>query len=300
MALAARFDRFGPASVISVIEVEPPHPGPGEVRVRVRAVGLNPVDYKMREGTSRHNVTLPSGIGRELAGTIDELGDGVTGLGIGDEVFGTVHIGTLAEFAVAPAANLARKPAELDWIVAGCLALAGQTAYDSFASQSVTSADTMLVSAAAGGVGSIVAQLGVRSGATVIGTAGASNQAYLASLGVIPLLYGPGLVGRVRAAAPSGLTVVFDHHGAETIEAALELGVDRARINTIATDPEPFGIRRVGRGGPSIPTLDTLAELVVRGELTISIDSTYPLSEVVAAFEHLERGHLRGKVVVVL
>ena len=300
MALAARFDRFGPASVISVVEVEPPHPGPGEVRVRVRAVGLNPVDYKMREGTSRHSVSLPSGIGRELAGTVDELGDGVTTLGVGDEVFGTLHIGALADYAVVPAGNLARKPAELDWIVAGSLALAGQTAFDSFASQAVTSADTVLVSAAAGGVGSIVAQLGRSSRATVLGTAGRSNQAYLASLGVIPVLYGPGLADRVRVAAPSGVSVVFDHHGAETIEAALELGVDRSRINTIATDPGPFGIRRVGRGAPSIRTLDTLAEMVVRGELTISIDAAYPLSEVVAAFERLERGHLRGKVVVVL
>jgi NADPH:quinone reductase-like Zn-dependent oxidoreductase len=300
MALAARFDRFGPASVISVVDVEAPHPGPHEVRVRVRAVGLNPVDYKMREGTSRHSVTLPSGIGRELAGTVDELGEGVTALQVGDEVFGTVHIGTLADYAVVPAGNLARKPAELDWIVAGCLALAGQTAYDAFASQSITSADTILVSAAAGGVGSIVAQLGVGVGATVIGTAGRSNQAYLASLGVIPVRYGPGLADRVRAAAASGVTVVFDHHGAETIEAALELGVDRSRINTIATDPEPWGVRRVGRGGTSIPTLATLAGLVVRGDLTVAIDSTYPLSEVVAAFEHLEGGHLRGKVVVVV
>ncbi|MEO6504709.1 MAG: NADP-dependent oxidoreductase [Terrimesophilobacter sp.] len=300
MTLAARFDRFGPASVLTVATVERSHPGPGEVTVRVTAVGLNPVDYKMREGTSRHSVMLPSGLGRELAGTVDELGDGVTTLQVGDEVFGTVHIGTLADCVVVPAGNLARKPAELDWIVAGCLALAGQTAYDSFASQSVTPADTVLVSAAAGGVGSIVAQLGIRAGATVIGTAGRSNQAYLASLGVIPVLYGPGLADRVRAAAPTVVTVVFDHHGAETIEAALELGVNRSRINTIATDPEPFGIRRVGRGAPSIRTLDRLAELVVRGELAIAIDSTYPLSEVVAAFEHLERGHLRGKVVVVL
>jgi NADPH:quinone reductase-like Zn-dependent oxidoreductase len=300
MMRAARFDRLGPASVIRVVEVAQPHPAPGEVRVRVKAVGLNPVDYKMREGTSRHSVTLPSGIGRELAGIVDELGDGVSALEIGDRVFGTVHIGTLADYAVVPAANLARKPAELHWNLAGSLALAGQTAYDAFASQSVTSADTVLVSAAAGGVGSIVAQLSVRAGATVIGTAGNANQAYLASFGVIPVLYGPGLADRVRAAAPAPVTVVFDHHGAETIETALELGVDRSRINTIATDPALYGVRRVGRGGPSTPTLDTLARLVVRGELTIAIDSTYPLSEVVAAFEHLERGHLRGKVVVVV
>ncbi|MEO7007339.1 MAG: NADP-dependent oxidoreductase [Terrimesophilobacter sp.] len=299
MMLAARFDRFGPASVLFVDAVELPLPGPGEVRVRVAAVGLNPVDYKMREGTSRHSVVLPSGLGRELAGIVDELGADVTALQVGDDVFGTVHIGTLADYAIVPAENLARKPDGLDWVVAGCLALAGQTAYDSFGSQSVTPADTVLVSAAAGGVGSLVAQLGVRAGATVIGTAGHSNQAYLASLGMIPVLYGPGLAGRVRAAAPTGVTVVFDHHGAETIEAALELGVSRSRINTIATDPEPFGIRRVGRGVPNVPTLDILAELVVRDELAIAIDSTYPLSEVAAAFEHLERGHLRGKVVVV-
>lgn len=300
MSLAARYDKFGPASVLKVVDLEEPQVGPGQVRVRVKAAGLNPVDYKKRNGGSQYVVELPSGIGRELAGVVDQVGVAITTLSPGDEVFGTVEDGAVAEYVVTDAAGLAIKPAELGWTVAGGLALAGQTAYDAVASQHLTDADTVLVSAAAGGVGLTTAQLVLRVGATVIGTAGEGNHDFLRQLGVIPLAYGPGLVDRVRAAAPQGVTVVFDHHGAETIEAAIELGVDKARINTIATDPTLYGIVRVGRGRNNTATLDTLAHLVATGELVIPIEATYPLAEVAAAFDRLEQGHLRGKIVIVL
>lgn len=205
-----------------------------------------------------------------MAGIIDQVGADVTAFTPGDEVFGTVPSDSIAEFLVSVADYFAIKPAELSWEVAGSLALAGQTAFDELAPQSVTEADTVLVSAAAGGVG------------------------------VIPLVYRPGLVERLRAAAPQGITVVFDHHGAETIEAAIELGVDKSRINTIATEPKPSGIRRVGRGPTNTATLDQLAAMVVRGDLVIPIEATFPLDDVVAAFTRLEHGHLRGKVVIVV
>ena len=299
MSLAARYDEFGPASVLKLVDVGELHPGDGEVRVRVRAAGLNPVDYKKRRGGSKYIVDLPARTGREAAGVVDEVGDGVTRLSVGDEVFGLVGDGGVAESVVVPAESLTRKPAALEWTVAGALALAGQTAHDAVASQHLNDTDVVLVSAAAGGVGLTIAQLAVRAGATVIGTASEAHHEFLRGLGVIPVSYGPGLADRVRAAASKPVTVVFDNHGAETIEAAVELGVDKRRINSIATDPAEYGVVRVGRGPTNTGTLDRLAELVVTGQLVVPIEKTYRLSEVVAAYEHLERGHLRGKIVIV-
>ena len=299
MSLAARYDEFGPASVLKLVDVGELHPGNGEVRVRVKAAGLNPVDYKKRRGGSKYVVSLPARIGREAAGVVDEVGEGVTTLSVGDEVFGLVGDGGIAEAVVVPAESLAHKPAALDWTIAGALALAGQTAHDAFASQHVGADDVVLVSAAAGGVGLTIAQLAVRAKATVIGTASETHHDFLRELGVIPVSYGPGLADRVRVAAPRPVTVVFDNHGAETIEAAIELGVPRHRINSIATDPAEYGVVRVGRGATNTATLDKLADLVVSGQLVVPIERAYPLSEVVAAYEHLERGHLRGKIVIV-
>jgi len=299
MSLAVKYNEFGPPSVLKVVEVPTPTAKPGRVRVAVRAAGLNPADYKGREGQFHGpSFTFPAGIGRELAGVVDQVGEGAEGFAVGDEVFGTMVSGALAEYAVTNPASLAPKPAGLDWATAGGLALAGTTAWDSLASQNVTADDTVLVSAAAGGVGVIISQLALRAGATVIGTASEGNHPFLRELGVIPVAYGAGLVDRIRAAAPQGVTVVFDHHGAETIEAAIELGVDRERINTIATDPADYGVVRVGRGPANAATLASLAALVVSGELVVPVEAVYPLGEVVAAFEHLEHGHVRGKIVV--
>jgi NADPH:quinone reductase-like Zn-dependent oxidoreductase len=301
MSRAVKYHEFGPASVLRVEEVDPPRPKPGKVRVAVRAAGLNPSDYKTREGMmSGPSFTFPAGIGRELAGVVEQLGEGVTSFSIGDEVFGNVASGAIADLMVTNPANLARKPAALDWVTAGGLSLAGQTAHDAVASQHLEPTDTVLVSAAAGGVGVLVAQLARLAGATVVGTASPGKHAFLESLGVVPVAYGPGLADRVRAVAPSGVTVVFDQHGRETIEAGIELGVDRSRINTIAADAAEFGVAGVGRGPIDPATLERLAALVVDGSLVVPIDSTFPLEETRAAFERLETGHARGKIVIVV
>jgi NADPH:quinone reductase-like Zn-dependent oxidoreductase len=299
MSQAVKYNEFGPASVLRVVEVQTPQAGPGKVRIAVRTAGINPADYKGREGQFHGpSFSFPAGIGRELAGVVDQLGEGVTEFRVGDEVFGTLPSGAIAEYAVVKAGNLAPKPAGLDWVSAGGLALAGTTAWDSVASQNLTADDTLLVSAAAGGVGVLVCQLARLAGATVLGTAGAANHEFLRGLGVVPVAYGGGLVDRIRAAAPQGVTVVFDHHGAETIEAGLALGVAPERINTIAADPADFGVVRVGRGPANPDTLAKLAALVVEGSLLLPIEATYPMGEVVAAFDRLEAGHARGKIVV--
>ena len=300
MSRIVQFPEFGPASVLEVVDIEPPLPAPGKVRVAVRAAGINPADSKVRRGVSMGSKppTLPGRLGREIAGVIETLGEGVTQFAVGDEVFGIVAGIGLADLVVTNPANLARRPAGLSWEAAGGLPVVGLTAWDSVASQQLTDADTVLVSAAAGGVGGLAAQLAIRAGATVIGTASESNHEHLRALGVIPITYGPGLAGRVRAIAPRPVTVVLDHHGPETIEAGLELGVDPARINTIATDPEVYGVRYVGRGPINTGTLDTLAALIVAGELEFTVTASYPLAEVVTAFERLDDGHVRGKLVL--
>jgi len=311
MNRAVRFERFGGPEVLELVDEPLTEPGSGEVRVALRAAGLNPADYKRREGGPQYAVTLPTGIGRELAGVIEAVGVGVDRLSIGDEVLGTVPDGAFQTHLVADAAFFAHKPASLPWEVAGGLALVGQTAWDALASQPLEQAPdrtpdrtdgagrpTILVSAAAGGVGGILSQLAVLRGIRVIGSGSPANHEWLRSRGVEPVAYGPGLVDAVRAMAPEGITAAFDLQGAGSVRQFLELGVAPHRINTNAMDPSEFGIRRVGRGPTSIPTLDALAALVVSGDIEVPIAASFEFDRVADAFRRLETGHLRGKVVI--
>jgi len=314
MNRVVRFDRFGGPEVLEIVDEPLTEPRAGEVRVALRAAGLNPADYKRRRGGPQYAVTLPTGIGRELAGLVEAVGPAVDGpgapLSVGDEVFGTVPDGAFQTHLVVGAGYFARKPAALPWPVAGGLALVGQTAWDALASQPLEQAaehaprPTIVVSAAAGGVGGILSQLAVLRGVRVIGSASVENHAWLRSRGIEPVEYGPGLVEAVRALAPEGVTAGFDLHGESSIRQFLELGIPPHRINTNAMDPaaiasEAPGVRRVGRGPTSIPTLDALAALVVSGDLELPIAASYEFDRVADAFRRLETGHLRGKVVIV-
>lgn len=295
---AVMYSAFGGPAVLTLqaIVVGPPHQG--DVRVRFVAGGLNPVDAKIRAGRSRMQLPLPVAVGREFSGVIEAVGPDVDDLVIGDTVFGSIPQGAFADWVVAPAAVVARVPDGVPLGVAAGLALAGQTAWDALDSQNLLEGDVIVVSAAAGGVGHMLGQLAVARGIRVIGTASEANHDWLQSRGVEPVLYGEGLRERLAAVAPDGITAVFDQFGPETIEAALALGVSPERINTIATDSTVYGVRNVGRGAVHPPTLDALAALVADGTLDVPIAATYPLSEVRAAFEFLEAGHLRGKVIV--
>lgn len=291
---------FGGTEVLQVDEVSVPLPSDHEVLVRCVAGGLNPVDAKIRSGRSRIELPLPVLVGREFSGVIEAVGPGVDDLGAGDSVFGSIPQGAFADWVIAPASVVARVPDGVSLEVAAGLALAGQTAWDALESQRLATGDIIVVSAAAGGVGGILGQLAVARGIRVIGTASASNHDWLRSRGMQPVLYGDGLADRLAEAAPEGITAVFDQFGPETIEAALALGVPPERINTIATDANVYGVRNVGRSAVHPPTLDALAALVADGTIDVPIAATYPLSEVRAAFEFLEAGHLRGKVVLTI
>jgi NADPH:quinone reductase-like Zn-dependent oxidoreductase len=303
MPKAVRFDEYGPVDVLQVVEVPRPVPGPGQVLVAVRAAGINPGEAKIREGQlhSRFPATFPSGEGSDLAGVVEAVGPGVTGFVAGDEVLGwTDNRASQAEYVVAEASDLTAKPAGVSWPVAGSLFVAGVTAYAAVRAVALRPGDTVVVSGAAGGVGTIAVQLARRAGATVIGLASEPNHAWLSSHGVIGVSYGEGVADRIRQAAPT-VDAFVDTHGAPYVQLALDLGVAPDRIDTIA-DFEAVGKHGVkGEGssaGASAAVLAELAGLIAAGELEVPVAATYPLDQVREAYTELASGHVRGKIVL--
>lgn len=300
MARAVRYSEYGGPEVLEWVEIDEPHAGEGQVRVAVLAAGTNPFDYKVRRGGYIPNHTLPAGQGAEFAGVIDEVGDGVADLAVGDEVLGWVGTGAQASHVVVRAKNVTAKPAELDWATAGGIGLVSNTAKRAVDSLALGPGDTVLVTAAAGGVGIPTVQLALATGATVVGTASESNHDFLRELGVTPVAYGDGEVDRLRDAAPDGYTAVLDNRGGDALLTALELGVPPERVNTIAdrATAEEHGFATVGGGGKTAEELADFARQAASGELVIPVRSTYPFAEVVAAYRELETGHGRGKIVL--
>jgi NADPH:quinone reductase-like Zn-dependent oxidoreductase len=303
MPKAVRFDEYGGAEVLHVTEVPEPEPGPGQVLVRVKAAGINPGEAKIREGLlhARWPATFPSGQGSDLAGIVARTGPGVTGFAEGDEVIGfTDDRASHAEYALAEAGHLTARPAGVPWEVAGSLYVVGATAYAAVRAVALTSGDTVVVSGAAGGVGSIAVQLARRAGATVIGLAGPANHDWLTGHGVIPVSYGDGVADRIRQAAAK-VDAFIDTHGADYVELALGLGVEPSRIDTIVRFDavQQYGIKAEGNAaGASATVLAELAGLVAAGELEVPVAATFPLDQVRDAYRLLARGHVRGKIVL--
>jgi NADPH:quinone reductase-like Zn-dependent oxidoreductase len=303
---AVRFDEYGPVTVLDVRDVPVPAPGPGQVLIRVKAAGINPGEAKIREGAlhALWPATFPSGQGSDFAGIVDSLGPDVTTVAPGDDVIGWVDTrSSQAEYVVAEAANLARKPAHLPWEVAGAIPVVGFTAWAMVRAVDVKAGDTVVVSGAAGGVGGIAVQLAKRKGATVIGLAGPSNHDWLVRHDVIPVVYGDGVAERIRAAAANASIDVFlDTHGDDYVELALnDLKVRPERIDTIVRfdAAAKYGVKVDGNAaGASAATLSELAALAAAKELEIPLAQTFPLSEVRAAYTQLAKGHVRGKIVL--
>jgi NADPH:quinone reductase-like Zn-dependent oxidoreductase len=210
---AMRFDRLGPPEVLRLVDADDPHPAPDQIRIRVRAAGVNPVDWKIRGGSSRRAVpiALPSIPGLEAAGVVDEVGADVEGVSIGDEVFGSAVTGAAAEYTVLD--HWAAKPAAMPWTEAAGLPMAVETAARGLDLLGELSGRRLVISGAAGGVGTAAVQLALARGASVIGTASAGNQDYVRSLGATATTYGPGLPDRVRALAPGGADLALDVAG---------------------------------------------------------------------------------------
>ncbi|MGO8957890.1 MAG: NADP-dependent oxidoreductase [Streptosporangiaceae bacterium] len=300
---AVRFDRYGGVDVLHLDDVPTPEPGPGQVLVQVKAAGINPGEAKIREGMlhSRYPATFPSGEGSDFAGIVTQTGPGTTTFAAGDEVIGfTNNRASHAEYVLAEAANLTAKPQAVPWEVAGSLFVAGATAYAAVRAVNLSEGDTVVVSGAAGGVGSLAVQLARLADATVLGLASQRNHEWLAAHGVIPVAYGDGVADRIRQAAGQ-VDAFIDTFGADYVQLALELGVEASRVDTIANfgAVEKYGVKAEGSAaGASAATLAELAELIAAGQLEVPIAATFPLARVRDAYELLAPGHVRGKIVL--
>ncbi|AQS69909.1 NADPH:quinone reductase [Streptomyces pactum] len=292
------FAEFGGPDVLRLTEAEEPHAGPGRIRVAVRAAGVNPVDWRVREGQmlKAHPIELPAGVGLDAAGVVDEVGEGVEGVEVGDRVFGEGS-STYAEFAVLDA--WARMPEGLTFEEAAGYPSVVETALRVIRETGVRSGQTLLVSGASGGVGSAVLQIARDRGITVIGTAGAANQDYLRSLGALATTYGEGWVERVRRLGR--VDAALDLAGSGVIRELVGLTGDPDKVVSIADLAAPeYGVRFSGVAG-SVP--DALAEavaLISRGRLHIPVEKSYPLAEAAAAHIDSQAGHTRGRRVLVV
>ena len=301
---AVRFDRYGGREVLYITDLPMPVPAAGEVVVAVRAAGINPGEARIRTGEleQRFPTSFPCGQGSDLAGVITAVGDGVTEFGLGDEVLGFSWTrSSHATHTVVPVTQLIRKPAGLDWNRPGGLYVVTCTAYAAVRAVAPETGETVVVSAAAGGVGSVVVQLLAARGVRVIGLASARNDSWLTAHGVQRVGYGDGLAERLTAAAPDGIDAFIDLYGPEYVRLAVDLGIPRDRIETIAARDlgDALGVRTEGSVDASTPeVLTEMAELVASGAVELPIVATYPLDRVADAFAELEQGHTHGKIVL--
>ncbi len=304
MPRAVRFDGYGGIDVLQVAEVDKPVPGPGQILVKMKAAGINPGEALIREGLL-HDVwpaTFPSGQGSDLAGVVEELGERVERFAVGDDVFGfTGARASHAEFVLVESSDLTHRPSNVSREEAGSLFVAGTTAYAAVRAVSIVKGDIVVVSGAAGGVGSIAVQLAKNAGATVIGLASKANHEWLTDHGVIPVAHGEGVADRIRSAADGRVDAFIDTFGAGYVELALDLGVRPNRIDTIIdfAAAEKYGVKAEGNSeAASTDVLAELAELIGEGRLEIPIAKVYPLAEVREAYRQLEQRHTRGKIVL--
>jgi NADPH2:quinone reductase len=305
MARAVRFDTYGDREVLYVADVEVPVAAPGEVVVEVRAAGINIGEVAIRTGAlaERFPTSFPSGQGSDLAGVVHSIGEGVTQFAVGDEVLGwSWRRSSHAEYVAVPVTQLINKSPQLTWEVAGSLYVVACTAYAAVRAVEADKGDTVAVSAAAGGVGTVVVQLLRTKGAIVLGIASEANRDWLASHGVIPIEYGAGLVDRLKAAAPNGIDAFIDLFGPEYLQLAVELGIQADRIETIISREKAQELGTKSEGSIDASTIDVLsymAGLVASGHIEVPIAATYPLDKVREAFAELEQRHTRGKIVLI-
>jgi NADPH:quinone reductase-like Zn-dependent oxidoreductase len=302
---AVKFEAYGGLEVLKVVEVDRSTAGPGQVVVRVKAAGINPGEAMIRKGAfaERWPSTFPSGQGSDLAGVVEEVGEGVANVRVGDEVIGFTHNrASQAEFVVVDAANLVARPANVSWEQAGALYVAGTTAYAAVRSVGLSAGDAVVVSGAAGGVGSIAVQLARNSGAKVIGLASEANHKWLSDHGIIPVTYGQGVEERIRTASDGKVDAFVDTFGGGYVELALKLGIPTNRIDTIIdfAAAEKYGVKTEGNADAgNAAVLGELAGLMGAGRLEIPIAKVYPLDQVRDAYQELEQRHTHGKIVLI-
>ena len=302
MSRVVRYHRYGGPEVLAVEEVPTPGPAQGQVRVSVRAAGVNAIDWKRRRGLLAGDRTLsePESTGVEMSGTIDAVGPGVEGWSPGQDVLG-VATGAAATEVIANPGSLVIKPSWLPFDRAAVLPVAVETAYRTLGLLDPQPGQTLLIHAAAGGVGLAASQLAIARGVEVIGTASPRHHDFLRKLGVKPVSYGDGLVERVRAVAPDGVDAVLDASGRGALPDSIELAGGADKVLTIA-DPRAaeYGVRFSG-GAEGVPLPEVFAAvlpLIERGSLDLPIEASFPLERTADAQRLSEDGHVRGKIVI--
>ncbi len=301
---AVRFEKYGDVDVLNVVEVPAPVPEEGQVLVRVKAAGINPGEASIRKGLlhERWPATFPCGQGSDLAGVVEQVGPGVTRWQPGEEVIGfTDARASHAERVVTDADNLTSRPPAVPWDAAGALFVAGATAWAAVRAVGASEGDVIVISGAAGGVGTLAVQLARDAGATVIALASESHHAWLREHGAIAVTYGDGVEQRILDAAGPGPDAMIDTFGSGYVDLAIELGVEPGRIDTII-DYEAaarHGAKTDGSAvGASAAVLAELAEAIAEGRLEVPIARSYPLEQVRQAYRELEQRHTLGKIVL--
>ncbi|OOM80136.1 NADP-dependent oxidoreductase [Clostridium sp. BL-8] len=303
---AVRLESFGGPEVLNVCEVPVPQAGSGQIRVRVTEAGLNPMDWFMTsdaDTATRFGLSLPCGFGTDYAGIVDQVGDGVTEFAVGDRVFGGALSRTVATYVIVDVAGTIaaggdahHTPDGVDDRTAATLSIAGCTASAALAVVNPGQDDTILIGGAGGGVGVFAVQLARLVGARVIGTGSATSADALRALGAEPVTYGDGMVDRVRAMAPDGITAAIDLYGTDTMQAARELGVPDERITTIAAQVD--GITPASGANVAPGAIEEIARLVATDQLHVPIAASFPMEQIRAAVELQAGRHVHGKIVI--
>lgn len=299
---AIRYNTYGaPETVLEMVRISKPEPLAGQIRIKVRAAGVNPSDWKRMEGQYKdfEEVVFPSGIGVEASGVVDAVGAAVAGVSIGDAVFG-YGIDTMAEYAIL--SHWVKKPEDVPFEVAGAIPVASETAWRCLDDLNASPGGTILVSGAAGGIGSAVVQLARRRGLQVIGTAGAGNQEYLRELGATPTTYGDGLKERVKMLAPNGIAGALDIAGSGIIPELIDIVGDPSRVVSVADFSAVEYGARFSAGPPRhIPhVLSEVANLYAKGLYQLHIQAAFPLEETARAQAISSQKKMRGKLVIVV
>ena len=297
---ALQFRTHGGPDVVEWAEAPDPHAGPGQVRIAVRAASVNPIDWKSFSGmlSGGEPLSSPGRLGYDAAGVVDEVGEGVTGVSVGDDVLGRGR-NTQAEYAVLD--SWAAKPSSIDWAVAAAAGVAGETGERGLRLLDVKAGDTIFVDGGAGGVGAAAVQMAVARGARVIASSSQANHDYLREIGASPVLYGEGVVARVRAAAGGPVDAVLDVAGKTPVEELIRLAPEPSQVVSIANFAAgQAGARVTGGGGDSHPmqALAQVAELLAQNKVVIKVQ-TFPFDRAAEAYRISQGGHVRGKLVLV-